>query len=165
MCRPARGFAMLGGAIRNRFKNDSELCLNFVGDSMMNSASSRMLIRVIVSVASLTAMTATAVAQEMAVLEEIVVTAQKREQSLQDVPIAVSVITGDLVRDYLGSGENLRASRRWRNVPARPARRRRPCRAGGVPPAAARGSSRSHRGRLPARTSASRSAPGASSPP
>ena len=28
-------------------------------------------------------------------LEEIVVTAQKREQSLQDVPISVSVVTGE----------------------------------------------------------------------
>jgi iron complex outermembrane receptor protein len=54
-------------------------------------------------------MTATAVAQEMAVLEEIVVTSQKREQSFQDVPIAVSVLSGDLVRDFLGSGENIRA--------------------------------------------------------
>ena len=32
------------------------------------------------------------------VLEEIVVTAQKREQSLQDVPIAVSAITGNTIR-------------------------------------------------------------------
>ncbi|MEO0580335.1 MAG: hypothetical protein AAFZ58_16745, partial [Pseudomonadota bacterium] len=35
-------------------------------------------------------------------LEEIVVTAQKREQSLSDVPLAVSAITGDAVNDYLG---------------------------------------------------------------
>ncbi len=75
----------------------------------MSNASSRMLFRVIVSVAGLTAMTATAVAQEMAVLEEIVVTAQKREQSFKDVPIAISVISGDLVHDYLGSAENIRA--------------------------------------------------------
>ena len=32
------------------------------------------------------------------VLEEIVVTAQKREQSLQDVPIAVAAITGNTIR-------------------------------------------------------------------
>ncbi len=42
-------------------------------------------------------------------LEEIVVTAQKREQSLQDVPASVSVISGDSVNDYLGSAENIRA--------------------------------------------------------
>ena len=75
----------------------------------MSNASSRMLFRVIVSAASLTAMTATAVAQETRVLEEIVVTAQKREQSFKDVPIAVSVITGDFARDYLGGAENIRA--------------------------------------------------------
>ncbi|MBP7340404.1 TonB-dependent receptor [Niveispirillum sp.] len=33
------------------------------------------------------------------ILEEIVVTAQKRVQNLQDVPISVSVVTGDLMRD------------------------------------------------------------------
>jgi iron complex outermembrane receptor protein len=40
-------------------------------------------------------------AQEAAVatgaLEEIIVTAQKREQNLQEVPVAVSVVTGDLI--------------------------------------------------------------------
>ena len=39
----------------------------------------------------------TAYAQDQAVLEEIVVTAQKRQQSLQDVPISVSVVTGDKI--------------------------------------------------------------------
>lgn len=48
-------------------------------------------------------------AQEIGVLEEIIVTAQKREQSLQDVPASVSAISGDTVRDYLGSAENIRA--------------------------------------------------------
>ncbi|MDH3373072.1 MAG: TonB-dependent receptor, partial [Gammaproteobacteria bacterium] len=43
------------------------------------------------------------------VLEEIIVTAQKREQSLEDVPASVTAITGDTVRDYLGSAENVRA--------------------------------------------------------
>ena len=43
------------------------------------------------------------------VLEEIIVTAQKREQSLEDVPASVSAISGDTVRDYLGSAENIRA--------------------------------------------------------
>jgi len=36
-----------------------------------------------------------AYAQERGVLEEVVVTAQRREQSLQDVPISVSVFSGD----------------------------------------------------------------------
>ncbi|MGI9284917.1 MAG: TonB-dependent receptor [Pseudomonadales bacterium] len=48
-------------------------------------------------------------AQEQLMLEEIVVTAQKREQSLQDVPASVSVMSGDSIRDYVGSGENIRA--------------------------------------------------------
>jgi iron complex outermembrane receptor protein len=56
----------------------------------------------------------TAVAQDndmpsQAVLDEIIITAQKREQTLQDVPASVSAITGETVRDYLGSAENVRA--------------------------------------------------------
>ncbi|MDJ0710800.1 MAG: TonB-dependent receptor [Woeseiaceae bacterium] len=52
---------------------------------------------------------APAAAQMEGILEEIVVTAQKREQSLEDVPASVSTITGSSVRDYLGSAENIRA--------------------------------------------------------
>jgi len=48
-------------------------------------------------------------ATHAAQLEEVVVTAQKREQSLQDVPIAVTAVFPDEVRDYLGAGENIRA--------------------------------------------------------
>lgn len=48
-------------------------------------------------------------AQMEGVLEEIIVTAQKREQSLEDVPASVSTISGDSVKDYLGSAENIRA--------------------------------------------------------
>jgi iron complex outermembrane receptor protein len=43
------------------------------------------------------------------VLDEVIVTAQKREQSLEDVPASVSAITGEAVRDLLGSAENIRA--------------------------------------------------------
>ena len=42
-------------------------------------------------VAAVTLLTGTAVAQETGGLEEVVVTATKREQTLQDVPVAVSV--------------------------------------------------------------------------
>ncbi len=42
-------------------------------------------------------------------LEEIVVTAQKREQTLQQIPSAVSAISADEVKDFLGAGENIRA--------------------------------------------------------
>ncbi len=38
-------------------------------------------------------------ANAQATLEEVVVTAQKREQSLQDVPLAVSAMTGESMRD------------------------------------------------------------------
>ena len=46
---------------------------------------------------------------EELVLEEIVVTAQKREQSLAEVPVAVSAITGETVREYLGGAQDIRA--------------------------------------------------------
>ena len=42
-------------------------------------------------------------------LEEIVVTAQKREQSLQDIPVAVSAISTEQVNEFLSAGENIRA--------------------------------------------------------
>jgi len=46
----------------------------------------------------------TAIAQERAparssVVEELVVTAQKREQTLQDVPVSVAVVTGETIKD------------------------------------------------------------------
>ncbi len=43
------------------------------------------------------------------VLEEITVTAQKREQSLADVPLSVNAITGDSVNTYLNGGQDIRA--------------------------------------------------------
>ena len=46
--------------------------------------------------------------------EEIVVVAQKREQTLQQVPIAVSVVSGDVIRD----SQILRA-RAWKLSPLR----------------------------------------------
>lgn len=48
-------------------------------------------------------------AQSDLTLEEIVVTAQKREQTLQDIPSAVSAIPAEQVQDFLGAGENIRA--------------------------------------------------------
>ena len=47
------------------------------------------------------------VAQAQApVLEEVIVTAQKRAQSLQDVPVSVSAISGDLIREGMISSIN-----------------------------------------------------------
>jgi len=46
---------------------------------------------------------------DVIVLEEIIVTAQKREQTLQEVPAAVSAISPNEVQDFLGAGENIRA--------------------------------------------------------
>jgi iron complex outermembrane receptor protein len=46
---------------------------------------------------------------EELVLEEILVTAQKREQTLTDVPAAVSTLSGALVNDYLGGAPDIRA--------------------------------------------------------
>ena len=42
-------------------------------------------------------------------IEEVIVTAQKREQTLQDVPSAVSAITPDQISSFLSAGENIRA--------------------------------------------------------
>ncbi len=47
--------------------------------------------------------------QQPGMLEEIIVTAQKREQTLADVPVAVSVISGDSVNDYLSGAQDIRA--------------------------------------------------------
>ena len=51
-----------------------------------------------VAIATLTCLSAGASAQSM--LEEVVVTAQKREQGLQDVGISVSAFTGDQLRAF-----------------------------------------------------------------
>jgi iron complex outermembrane receptor protein len=42
-------------------------------------------------------------------LEEIIVTAQKREQSMMDVPVAVSAITGESINEYIGGAQDIRA--------------------------------------------------------
>ncbi len=49
-----------------------------------------------------------AFSQELA-LEEILVTAQKREQSLADVPIAVSAISGETAKEFLSGAQDIRA--------------------------------------------------------
>ena len=61
------------------------------------------------ALATAIAATVGATAPAMAQLEEVLVTAQKREQTLQDVPASVSVVSGESMRDFIGSGENIRA--------------------------------------------------------
>ena len=46
---------------------------------------------------------------EELVLEEILVTAQKRVQTMDQVPAAVSAISGERVNDYIGGAQDIRA--------------------------------------------------------
>lgn len=48
-------------------------------------------------------------AQDSAILEEIVVTAQRREENIQDVPISVTAVGGDRVDVFTQGGEDIRA--------------------------------------------------------
>ncbi len=50
-----------------------------------------------------------AVAQQNAILEEIVVTAQRREENIQDVPISVTAVAGERVDVFTQGGEDIRA--------------------------------------------------------
>ena len=52
----------------------------------------------LVSIASLKPITVLAQEDDSLVLEEIVVTAQRREQSLQQVPVSVEVFSGTVIR-------------------------------------------------------------------
>jgi len=57
------------------------------------------------------ALSATAAAQDAdsgMMLEEIIVTAQKREQSLQDVPISISTLQGKRLNQFSAGGEDIR---------------------------------------------------------
>ncbi len=61
------------------------------------------------AIVTLVSAPATGVAQENLVLEEVVVTAQKREQTLEEVPAAVSIISGERVSEYLNGAQDIRA--------------------------------------------------------
>ena len=50
-----------------------------------------------------------ALAQSNAILEEIVVTAQRREERLEDVPISISTMSGDRLTSILEGGDDARA--------------------------------------------------------
>lgn len=47
-------------------------------------------------------------AQEQLTLEEVIVTAQKREQSLQDVPISITALSGEKINTFAAGGEDIR---------------------------------------------------------
>lgn len=55
------------------------------------------------------AVSAPVLADEDVVLEEIIVTAQKREQRLQDVPVSISVLNGERMTNLLAGGADIRA--------------------------------------------------------
>lgn len=63
----------------------------------------------VVALAVASALFAPAAGAQDSILDEITVTAQKREQTLADVPLAVSAISGDSVNDYLGGAQDIRA--------------------------------------------------------
>ena len=58
---------------------------------------------------ALTSLPAQAQDEFEGVLEEITVTAQRREESLQEVPISISTMTGDNLRTIFEGGEDIRA--------------------------------------------------------
>ena len=64
--------------------------------------------RVTVTTLALTALTTTALAQSSGALEEVVVTARKRAESVQDVPISISTLTGDEISVLTAGGADLR---------------------------------------------------------
>ena len=60
---------------------------------MKNRYELKLLVLAVSSAVALTGISVSGYAQEFAGLEEVVVTARKREESLQEVPVAVSVLT------------------------------------------------------------------------
>jgi iron complex outermembrane recepter protein len=52
---------------------------------------------------------ANAQAPERSILEEIVVTAQRREENIQDVPISVTAVSGERLQTLFAGGEDVRA--------------------------------------------------------
>lgn len=94
-------------------RNDSSAPDDFRGDFIMKARTIKKYLSLLATALAGLALDVTAVAQDTAperVLEEIVVTAQKREQSLQDVPISVNVMTGDKMNEAgINNIENLSA--------------------------------------------------------
>ncbi|NIL95225.1 MAG: TonB-dependent receptor [Woeseiaceae bacterium] len=74
-----------------------------------NNPASRLLLSAVGVVVALAGLYAGPATAQGIVLDEVIVTAQKREQTLEDVPASVSAISGETVRDLLGAAENIRA--------------------------------------------------------
>ncbi|MCH8203101.1 MAG: TonB-dependent receptor, partial [Proteobacteria bacterium] len=55
-----------------------------------------------------TGVLAPAASAQEGVIEEIIVTAQKREQNIQDVPISISTLSGDTLQIFGSGGEDIR---------------------------------------------------------
>ena len=64
----------------------------------MNTYKTKLSAAIVTTLASLTANTNIAIAQGVSVLEEVTVTAQKREQNAQDVGIAITAYSGDQLK-------------------------------------------------------------------
>lgn len=62
-----------------------------------------------IALAVAAALAAPAALAQNSILDEITVTAQKREQTLEDVPLAVSAISGDQVNEYIQGGGDIRS--------------------------------------------------------
>ena len=54
----------------------------------------------LISLAVAAVVTGSIAAPAMAVLEEVVVTATKREQTLQDIPVSIQAISGEFVDEF-----------------------------------------------------------------
>ncbi|MEM9208339.1 MAG: Plug domain-containing protein, partial [Pseudomonadota bacterium] len=62
-----------------------------------------------VSLAVAAALIAPAAFAQNSILDEITVTAQKREQTLEEVPLAVNAISGEQVSEYIQGGGDIRS--------------------------------------------------------
>jgi iron complex outermembrane receptor protein len=77
--------------------------------SIQKTSATQRVLSVFSAVALATVFAAPANAQAEGVLEEIVVTAQKREESLQDVPISVATMQGDSLNALFSGSEDILA--------------------------------------------------------
>jgi len=75
----------------------------------MRTTTQSLVIALIITAITMTLPTPANAQEDSLILEEVIVTAQKREQSLMEVPVAVSAISGEQMHDLLSSAENIRA--------------------------------------------------------